>query len=340
MPGPARVDSIQALREFRQALIAFADEARSALDSAQSELNRSSAKLSHELPAHWAAERRRWEEEIVRARIALENATSQAKMGKSTIDERKALARARQNAAGSRDKLEASKKWSREIERERTLYRGQVEPLARVIEGGVAKAVLRLDRMGEDLEGYTRVQAPEDRHSAAEVERTIAGAVSHASGGSADLYHTLRALLPHRETLLDAERTDTPPEGITLALSRDERQAIALASGAFPAIDLRLDIAIALDAAPDMLVLQREEPVDERDSGWRLHPGAGGSTWTRVPCVKLLGVAPDLAGVSRFPPGWALLADASGVRTLFDTIGEDVWETVRSPEPRTGGADP
>lgn len=340
MPGPARVDSIQALREFRSALIAFAEEARSALDAAQSELNRSAARLSHELPSHWTAEQRRWEEEVVRARIALEHALSQAEMGKSSIDERKALARSKENVSNARDKLAASKKWAREVDRERTLYRGQVEPLARVIEGGVAKALVRLDHMGEDLESYTKVQAPEERHGAAEVERAIAGAVAHNAGSSAEFYETLRSLLPHRDVLLDAQRSDQAPAGLSITLSREERAGIALAAGTFPAPDLRLNVAIAHDPEATTYILQRDESVDEQDSGWRIHPEHHAGTWTRTPCVRVLGVIPDLASVSRFPSGWALVVGNTGVRALFDTIGDDVWESVRSPEPRTRGGDP
>jgi hypothetical protein len=328
MPGPARVDSIHALREFRAALIRFADEARSALDSAQGELHRVSHRLASELPAHWRGEQRRWEEEVVRAKIALEHALSQAQMGKSSVDERKALARAKENVSIARTKLEHTKRWSRELDREHTLYRGQVESLARIIEGDIPRGLARLDRMAEELDRYTTVRPPEDQHSGAHTERAMASAVGGEARAGDDTYQRWRSLRPHPDTTRDAERRDRFESAQSWTLSLDDRRALALASGGSPPADLRLDVSVAAPLSDDVLVLQRDDPVDASDSGWRIHSDHP-ERWVRVPCVRLLGALPDLPSVARCPSGTLLLIEGGRVVALFDTIGSDTWAALR-----------
>ena len=331
MPGPARVNSINALRDFRAALINFADEARAALDAAQSELNRSASRLSHELPGHWTKEQRRWEEE--RARIALEHALSQAEMGKSSIDERKSLAHAKERVGESRTKLAATKKWAREIEREQSLYRGQTEPLSRVIEALVPKALVRLERMADDLQQYTRIASPEGTHSAAYTEREMAKAIAQPPGSTSDRYAAIRAMLPHPNTILNAQRSEDIEAPPAISLDREDRAALALATNEHPGADLRIDLAVAITGAwGDRIIIQRDTPADEQDSGWRLHPDNHTGGWLRTPTVRVLPTCPDLASISRLPPGSVVVVEDASVRRLFDTIGRDVWDSVRTPQ--------
>ncbi len=331
MSGPARVSSIQALREFRSALTIFADEARSALDAAQGELTRAAQRTSADLPRHWQAQQRKWEEQVVRARIALEHARSQADMGKSSVDERRSLHHAKESVDVARRKLSSTKRWSREIEREQSQYRGQTEPLARMIEGDIPRAIARLERMARDLEGYTHVQMPDATDSGASVERSMATALaSSKSTGDTDRYTALRALRPHSDSVRDAARLESSSGVPPIQLQREERKALALLAGEHPPADLRLDVAISIVPESTTIILQRDDPVDEADSGWRFHSDPPSDTCTRVPAVRLLGAIPDLPSLARCPAGTLAIIEDDVVSALFDTIGHDAWNDVRT----------
>lgn len=332
MAGPARVSSIQALREFMAALIMFADEARSALESADAEIARRAHTTNHDLPRRWRTEQRRMEEQVVCCKIELENALSMADMGKSSVDERRALARSKEGVENARHKLASSKRWGRELDRERTIYRGQAESLSRIIESVIPRALARLERMTDDLERYTHVTLPGTSTSAADVERTMAFAVPNAQGAAADDYERARALRPTADTVCDApvvDDLDAPPGA---NLPKGDRKALVLLTGDHPPADLRLDVAYAPGDSGSSFLVQRDDPVDERDSGWRIHGAEGGQAWVRVPGVRLLRTLPDLASIARLPEGTVVCVECDGVRSLFDTIGSDVWQAVIAPE--------
>lgn len=332
MPGPARVNSIQALREFRSALAVFADECRSALESASSELNGRSLRISSDLPRQWQSEQRKNEELVVRCRIALEHAKSMADMGKSSVDERRALQRAKDNVENARTKLANTRRWSRELEKEISTYRGQTEPLARLVEASVPRAMQRLERMARELEKYTTVAPPDQRHSGASVERAAVTSTMSGEGstGTTDERTRLFAQLPTPETIADAARHH---DGALPALNliSEDRRTLALASGEHKAADLRADVAIACTPDAPHLVMQRQDPVDDTDSGWRLHTDPPAERWVRVPGVQLLRALPDLPSIARLPVGTTLTTRADRVSALFDTIGRDVWPHLRGP---------
>jgi hypothetical protein len=67
----ARVNSIDAIKNFKIALIKFAETGMVALSAAEAEVNRTIMWLQLEQPAYWASQLRKRQEALVRANEAL-----------------------------------------------------------------------------------------------------------------------------------------------------------------------------------------------------------------------------------------------------------------------------
>ena len=93
----ANVRSIEALGELRSALAVYEEEAAAALSMAEADIVRTIDRIrAHNIP-HWKKEITRREEMLTRAKSDLARAqmTDHSMGPKSTVDERKAIARAR-----------------------------------------------------------------------------------------------------------------------------------------------------------------------------------------------------------------------------------------------------
>jgi hypothetical protein len=155
MSESANVKSIDAIREFRAALVTFAEEGRSALDAVEFDINRTIQWLRHEQPAFWQRQVRVRTDEVNRAQSDLYRKQASTEGQRlSHVDERRALARAQQRLEEANRKLAAVRRWAQALEHEADLYRGQVQPLARLIDSGVPATVARLDRAAQRLEEY------------------------------------------------------------------------------------------------------------------------------------------------------------------------------------------
>src|SRR5258706_12488529 len=71
MSNPARVESIEALKMFRRAIIKFVEAAMVALGDAESEMQRRLNWLENEQDSHWQGQIRKRQEEVSKARDAV-----------------------------------------------------------------------------------------------------------------------------------------------------------------------------------------------------------------------------------------------------------------------------
>ena len=336
----ARVRSIDALSRLRAAIGAFAEEAEQALIAVDAEVARAQRIVGEEMPRYWQGELRAREESVVRARIALEHALAAREMGKSSVDERKALARAKQRVETARARLDASKRWRREIDREQLLYAGQVEPLARFARATAPQASEALRRMIDALEQYVSI-APstsdtldQDQPNPADLRRAPA---RHSASPDAGLRPTLEARLPAPDEVLSAKpgTADDLPR-LTLTIE-DRRRLATLAPPNAP--DPRHWILVADTARPHTHVaLQRVAPLDPADSGWRML-GLDTQTpahWRQVPILTILRTRPAILDLLRLPTGITIIlepADEHPIKAAHDPAGTDLWSTIReSPE--------
>ncbi len=171
MRQAARVNSINALKDFKRALGSFATAINTALGEAQSDLQRTTWWVQQNQLTHWQAQKRKRTAQLAQAKSELFRAqvASPDQRVPATI-ERKAVDQAQRRLAEAETKLASSKRWSRVLEREVILYKGHCQQLARAVDGEVPGALIRLDKMVTALEKYVRIQAPSTERTEIESE--------------------------------------------------------------------------------------------------------------------------------------------------------------------------
>ena len=160
----ADVRSIEVIDAFRTTLAGFVDAGRAALIEAESDLEKTILWLDRDRVAHWNRQIKKRQELLTRAKSELYRKQMQtsAKGGRAgDSDERKNLQRAERHLEEARRGLEATRSWIRRLDRERTLYKAAVSPLASALDHDLPHAIGLLRRMGENLEAYTSLPAPE-----------------------------------------------------------------------------------------------------------------------------------------------------------------------------------
>jgi len=163
MSNTARVDSIDALKTFRVALIKFAEEANAALAGAESEMQRMIGWLERDQLSYWQAQKRKRQEALGRAQEALRmkklfpDASGRVP---TPVEEEKAVRRCRAAVEEAEQKLASVKKYSRVLQREVMNYKGGVQRLSSWVASDVPVAISRLDRMAAMLEQYVALEVP------------------------------------------------------------------------------------------------------------------------------------------------------------------------------------
>lgn len=160
----ADVRSIDVIDRFRATLVGFVDAGKAALLEAESDLDRTILWLDRDRVPHWNRQIRKRQELLTRAKSELyrKQMQSSAKGGRAgDSDERKNLQRAERRLEEARARLQATRSWMRRLERERTLYKAAISPLASALDHELPGAVALLRKMSENLEAYTDLGAPD-----------------------------------------------------------------------------------------------------------------------------------------------------------------------------------
>jgi hypothetical protein len=153
----ANVQSIDALKDFKAALIEFGEEARMALSEALSDVQRTAWWVQHDQPAHWQRELRKRTNKLNECKTDLSRAELQKV---STVIEKKKVAAAQRGVEEAEDKLRRIKHWSLILEKELMMFRGQCNALSGIVDGELPNTVARMERMIEALYKYVSLQAP------------------------------------------------------------------------------------------------------------------------------------------------------------------------------------
>ncbi len=166
MSGPARVESIDAIRAFRSALLKFAEMANTAMSDADGEMARTMVWLETEQLHYWQGQIRKRQElvnkakDAVRAKKLFKDSSGRTP---SAVDEEKALQVALRRLAEAEGKLVAVKQYTRRLEKEVGLYKGSVQRLATTIVSEIPNAASKLDAMIESLEAYVSLASQKDQ---------------------------------------------------------------------------------------------------------------------------------------------------------------------------------
>jgi hypothetical protein len=157
MSNTARVDSIDALRQFRVSLIKFVEEANAALGGAESEMQRMMGWLDREQLSYWQLQIRKRTEALGRAQEALRMKKLFPDASGRTptpIEEEKMVRRCKAALEEAEQKLLNVKKYSRVLQREIMNYKGGVQRFATWVGSEIPVAISRLDKMAGMLDRY------------------------------------------------------------------------------------------------------------------------------------------------------------------------------------------
>lgn len=163
MAGEVKVEDFEAFRQFRAALLKFAQATDLSLSGADSDIQSLRSWLEVEQTTFWVAQRRKRAELVQQAK----DAVRQKKLYKDAsgrtpgaVEEEKILAKCMAALEESERKLEAIKKWMPRFARAADLYKGGVARLHGTVGGDIPRAVALLDRLAESLEQYVQIEAP------------------------------------------------------------------------------------------------------------------------------------------------------------------------------------
>jgi len=162
MPGPgsANVQSIDAVRDVRLALMSFHERTNSALDELRTKIDRTMAWLEQDRPLYWRDQERRAYDRVATTRIAYETCKMKTVGGRhpECIEEKVAHQRAKERLELCKHKVEVVRRWCVEASRQVDEFRGRCSPLKTALEQDVPNMVAMLGRMINSLEAYAEVQ--------------------------------------------------------------------------------------------------------------------------------------------------------------------------------------
>src|SRR5262245_3577517 len=160
MRPPARVTSIDLLRDWQAAMATFRTDALDALTTAALDVRRSFDWLESQRRAWDRAVRDRYDE-VTQAKAALvrKQWVLPGQRQPDITEEIKALRLAQRRLAEAEDKVAVTKRWSPALQRAVEEYEGPMRRLADLLEGDLPKAGALIERLVADLEAYIALNA-------------------------------------------------------------------------------------------------------------------------------------------------------------------------------------
>ena len=210
----ANITDIAALDEFRRALIKFREEVGVAVAEADSEVKSTFVWLERDRMLHWRRMVPRLDEELTGAKGALYRKEMQTMgTGKrpSVIDEKKAVERAKRRAEDARERLEKTRRWLATLDRDVSLFKRAMSPIATMIDRDLPDAIKRLRNMALALEAYL---ATPTVTLGEQLERARTKVASMRRGGEMQS--------AEEEAQADRERAELESDDRALAAARDE----------------------------------------------------------------------------------------------------------------------
>lgn len=162
MAEGARVESIEALRQFKVAIWKFQEAATVALGDAESEMHRVLVWLETEQGTYWQGQIRKRQEAVARAREALRMKQifkDAAGRQPTAIEEQKALQAALRQVAEAEQKLVNVKRWTRALQKEVEMYKGSVQRFATDVQTELPAAAAHLESLSAKLDAYVSLEA-------------------------------------------------------------------------------------------------------------------------------------------------------------------------------------
>jgi hypothetical protein len=337
MAETARVQSIDALKTLKISMWKFAEAANVALGDAESEMQRVLIWLETEQATYWVSElrkRQRYVEqckEAVRMKRLFKDATGSSQ---SAVDEEKALTLALKRLEEGQQKIVAVKQWTRRLQKEILLYKGQVQRFASTLASDVPVAVAALEQMVGTLEEYVGLAPTEVQSQGAGFSRDSAAGMARGDGTEAAkqpvAFPSLRQHTPPPERRRNAIDTDISPSMWRPgAMSIFDHEIFDQLDLPLNDLDEKLTLTLADKCWENQSVyLEHAEPADEQDSGWYVGSVAHDNSPPKLVRAKLgdlLKLRTDFREILRLPSGTLAVFDGGGVVAVLTSKDRDVW---------------
>ena len=166
---------LDAIRDFRVALVKFAENCGVAIADADGEVNRTIHWLDLEQVPYWTAQIRSREilvqqwKDAVRQKTLYKDSTGGRP---SAVDEKKRLAQAQAWLVEAQERWTATKAYSRKLQQQQMEYRGQVQKLALALTGEVKECLGRLQALSNVISEYAKTGEATVARSMAQAEPT------------------------------------------------------------------------------------------------------------------------------------------------------------------------
>ena len=179
MSRTANVLSVQTLRDFKNTMINFAEEARNALGGVDMELRRMRDWLERDQLGYWQAQVKKRSEQLMQARADLHRRkiSQQGSDAVSDADQKEALREAQKRLRIAEEKVALVKRLIPSLHHAIAEYHSHSQPLGDHLSGGFERALAGLEKMSIALEAYLATKAPSAPRSAP-VDSTVGGPTS------------------------------------------------------------------------------------------------------------------------------------------------------------------
>ncbi len=156
----ANVRSLDSVQRFRPKVAQFEEDLAAALTTLRVEINRTLQWIDHDCPQYWQNQVRTGFDRVAEARTQLTRKSMITVAGHRSecIDEKKALAKAKQNLELAQQKVQACRQWSIKAHHAADEYTARVGRVEQTVGKGLPRIKMMLDRMIAALEDYAQVQ--------------------------------------------------------------------------------------------------------------------------------------------------------------------------------------
>jgi hypothetical protein len=320
----ARVDSIEAVKEFKVALIKFAETSNIAMGASESDLHRTLNWLINQQSAYWNQQHKKRQDRLKEAQEKLREKQlykDATKSRQSYVEELKMVQFAQRQVEESVAKLEAIRKSIRRLEKEITLYKGQVQRFITAVTLDLPNAVAQLENITRSLDSYTGLrEATSDAAGATAVETEVLPKDSPKALRRSTPRHQVRGIAPPVGKI--------PAEWAIKSLETWEKDTLSRLTEHKTVVDPAATISIAEGCWKcSKVYVERLQAMNATETGWYIGPADGsapGECQTTSAGV-ILEARPDWKELLELPEGTLAVIDGAGVMTILDGADNELW---------------
>jgi hypothetical protein len=345
----ANVDP-ESLAAFRVALIKFAENATAAIGDAESDIQRTVMWLENDQYSHWSTQIRHRQDILQRAKEALrQKALFKDSSGKtaSVVEEQKMVNKAQMALDEAQQKMAATKQWSKRLQKEAIMYKGQMQRFQTTVSSDVPAAVSHLGALIHTLQEYAAAQGKGDVELPAELQSYFSAGGGEGQMSRGRTGETIKKPFVHlrRRTPSAAARVVLKPAG---EVPKEWKSPVLSETG----IE-HMPIEFVHPVATDRLIIARDAAAGEEiflervagalpgDSGWYVGNLIERETQNEAVLVEsFLAVRPDLAPFLSLPAGSLLVIEKTGVKALLNDKNENIWPEAEAPAPEAAPSAP